>query len=126
MNVKIDTKEKFSVVTPQDSNITVNMAAELEDILLKFQSQSIPHLIINMQAVKAMDNEVSRMLANLQQLFYEKNVSCIVCCLNADVENKLEELELLEFMNVTPTESEAWDIMHMEEVERELLDDENF
>jgi hypothetical protein len=27
-------------------------------------------------------------------------------------------------MNVTPTESEAWDIVQMEEIERELLDNE--
>jgi hypothetical protein len=26
-------------------------------------------------------------------------------------------------MNVTPTESEAWDILQMEEIERELLGD---
>ncbi len=33
----------------------------------------------------------------------------------------LEENELLEVMNVTPTVSEAWDIVQMEEIERELL-----
>ena len=27
-------------------------------------------------------------------------------------------------MNVTPTESEAWDIVQMEEIEREFLDEE--
>jgi len=27
-------------------------------------------------------------------------------------------------MNITPTESEAWDIIQMEEIERELLDGE--
>jgi hypothetical protein len=26
-------------------------------------------------------------------------------------------------MNITPTESEAWDILQMEEIERELLND---
>ena len=36
----------------------------------------------------------------------------------------LEEKELLEFMNVTPSESEAWDILQMEEIEREFLRDE--
>jgi hypothetical protein len=36
----------------------------------------------------------------------------------------LEEASLLEMMNVTPTESEAMDIIHMEEIERELLGDE--
>ena len=29
-------------------------------------------------------------------------------------------------MNVTPTESEAWDIVQMEEIERELLDGDDF
>ena len=39
---------------------------------------------------------------------------------------KFEELDLLELMNITPSESEAWDIVQMEEMERELLngDDE--
>jgi hypothetical protein len=29
--------------------------------------------------------------------------------------------ELLDQLNVVPTESEAWDIVQMEEIERELL-----
>jgi hypothetical protein len=29
-------------------------------------------------------------------------------------------------MNFTPTESEAYDIVQMEEIERELLDDDDF
>jgi len=37
------------------------------------------------------------------------------------VEKTLENNGLLELMNVTPTESEAYDIVRMEEVERELL-----
>ena len=32
-----------------------------------------------------------------------------------------EKKELLEFMNYTSSESEAWDIVQMEEIERELL-----
>ena len=35
----------------------------------------------------------------------------------------MDDLELLEVMNVTPSESEAWDIVQMEEIERELLGD---
>jgi hypothetical protein len=33
-------------------------------------------------------------------------------------------MELFDFLNCTPTESEAWDIVQMEEIERELLGDE--
>jgi hypothetical protein len=42
------------------------------------------------------------------------------------VEAFLDEKELLEIMNVTPTESEAYDIVQMEEIERDLLGGEDF
>jgi hypothetical protein len=38
------------------------------------------------------------------------------------VEEYFDKLELLEVLNVTPTESEAWDIVQMEEIEREFLE----
>jgi len=38
-----------------------------------------------------------------------------------EVEAFLDQKELLELMNATPTESEAYDIVQMEEIERELL-----
>jgi hypothetical protein len=41
---------------------------------------------------------------------------------NKPVEDLFESLELMDFLNITPTESEAWDIVQMEEIERELLD----
>ncbi|RYY56413.1 MAG: anti-anti-sigma factor, partial [Chitinophagaceae bacterium] len=50
--------------------------------------------------------------------------SFVICELSSEVEAFLDQLELLELMNVTPTETEAWDIVQMEEIERELLDGE--
>ena len=49
----------------------------------------------------------------------------MVCELQEPVEKMLDERELLEVMNSTPTESEAWDIVQMEEIERELLGDDD-
>jgi hypothetical protein len=47
----------------------------------------------------------------------------VICELQQGVEDFLDSNNLLELMNVTPTESEAWDIVQMEEIERELMDD---
>jgi hypothetical protein len=44
--------------------------------------------------------------------------------LTKEVEDFLDKTDLLELMNVTPTESEAYDILQMEEIERELLGDD--
>lgn len=125
MNVKIDTKEKFSVITPDEPELTENMTDEWERMLLSFLEKEIPHVVVNLDKVKKISRSAAEKLAAIQQSFYEKNCSMIICCLSEAVEEQLEKNELLETMNITPTESEAWDIMHMEEIERELLDDEN-
>jgi anti-anti-sigma regulatory factor len=76
-----------------------------------------------MESVKLIDDNTGDLLATVQQQFYENNASFVICNLQKPVEKLLEEKELLELMNVTPTESEAWDILQMEEIERELLGD---
>ncbi len=121
MNVKIDTKEKFTVITPEETGFAANMTGDLNNLLLPYLQKDIPHIVFNMVNVKALDETVGELLANVQQQFYENNCSFVICNLQEAVEKLLDEKELLELMNVTPTESEAWDIVQMEEIERELL-----
>jgi anti-anti-sigma factor len=123
MNVKIDTKEKFTVITPDEAILAANMTAELSNLLLPYLQKGIPHIVLNMESVKLIDDNTGDLLATVQQQFYENNASFVICNLQKPVEKLLEEKELLELMNVTPTESEAWDILQMEEIERELLGD---
>ncbi len=124
MNVKIDTKEKFTVITPIEANISAIMTDELTKMLLPYQQKDIPHIVLNMEAVQQVDEIAGENIANLQQNFYEHDASFVVCCLQPSVEALLDKIEFLEVMNVTPTESEAWDIVQMEQIERELFDDE--
>jgi anti-anti-sigma regulatory factor len=122
MKLKIDTKEKFTVLTPEEPIISANMTEEIKKICA-YASTPIPHLVINMKLVNEIDEEAAEQLAQLQQLFYEKDCSLVMCELQPAVEAVFEQKELTEVMNITPTESEAWDIVQMEEIERELLGD---
>jgi len=124
MNVKIDTKEKFVVITPTESKLSVIMTAELAEMLLSYIQKDIPHIVLNLQEVIEIDEESGKILADVQQKFYEANCSCVICGLQKTVEDRLDQQEILELLNVTPSESEAWDIVQMEEIERELLGDE--
>ena len=121
MNVKIDTKERFTVITPEVAHLSVNMTEELNQTLLRYLQKDIPHVILKMDAVKTVDEQIAENIAKIQQQFYDNNCSFVICGLQKDVVQLLEQKELLEFMNVTPSESEAWDIVQMEEIERELL-----
>lgn len=121
MNVKTDTKEKFTVITVAEKELSANMSAELQKTLGAYLNQKVPHVILNLKEVEVADPIVLEMISETQQLFYNDNFSFVVCCLHDDVAHQLEQLELLDIMNHTPTESEAWDILQMEEIERELM-----
>jgi anti-anti-sigma factor len=124
MQVKIDTKEKFTVVTPIQPEMTANIAAEIRETALQQLQKPVKNIVLNLSQLAFIDDAAASALSELQQMFYENNASFVICCLQPSVEESFADKELLEMMNITPTESEAWDIVQMEEIERELLGDE--
>jgi len=123
MEIKIDTKEKFTVITPVVPYLADNMTINLIDYCKKASESAVNNVILNLQHVSGIDKNLANEIATLQQNSYDENKSFVLCCMIENVEKVFEEAELLEFLNATPTESEAWDIVQMEEIERELLDD---
>jgi len=126
MEVKTDTKEKFHVIRVETQELSANLAAELNRQLLELLKDTIKNIVLNLHSVKSMQEEAAEILVRTQQKFYENNASFVICELTNEVEQFLDEKELLELMNVTPTESEAGDIVQMEEIERELLGGDDF
>ena len=122
MKVKIDTKEKFYVITLIEPILSDIIAADLSQLVTKFLQQEISNVVLKMGEVEIIEHKAAEELAQIQQLFYENSASFVICDLQPAVEEKLDEMELLEEMNITPSESEAWDIVQMEEIERELMD----
>ncbi len=124
MNVKIDTKEKFHVITPEHSSLTENMTEEFSQLLLSCLKKDFNNIILNLKEVDTMDERVADCIINSQQLFYDQQRSFVICELKPEVESFLDQKDMLDLINYTATESEAWDIVQMEEIERELFDEE--
>jgi anti-anti-sigma regulatory factor len=124
MLVKIDTKEKFHVITLNSTNIAANMTAEIKETMYPLLQTAVKNVVFNLNNIESVEPVAAESLVNLQQYFYENNASLVYCELQKSVEESLDREELLELINHTPTESEAWDIVQMEEIERELLGDE--
>ena len=121
MQVKIDTREKFHAITILDAVLAANMTEELEQCLLPFLQKEVKNVVLILKDINEVDDAAAESLVRIQQRFYDESASFVICELTPVVEKSLEDSGLLELMNVTPTESEAWDIVHLEEVERELL-----
>ncbi len=126
MNVKTDTKEKFHAITVADPVLSATMTDEMAECLLPYLQNDVKNLVLILKNVSAIDTVAAEKLVHIQQKFYENSASFVICELQKQVEDFLDQNELLEMMNVTPTESEAWDIVQMEEIEREMMDGEDF
>jgi anti-anti-sigma factor len=126
MEVKTDTKEKFHVIRVETTQIPANMAAELNGHFLELLKGTIKNVVLNLRDVKNIAEEAAETLVRIQQKFYEEGASFVICELTEEVESFLDSKDLLELMNTTPTESEAGDIVQMEEMERELLSGADF
>ena len=68
-----------------------------------------------------MGNKDPVLIFNVSDILFPP--SFVICNLQPKVEAVFEKEELIDVMNITPTESEAWDIVQMEEIERELMGD---
>ncbi len=122
MNLKTDTKERFHAITIAEPALSATMTEEIVDSLVPYLQNDVKNIVLILNEPRNIDKAAAEKLIEVQQKFYENNASFVICSLQKEVEDFLDENELLELMNVTPTESEAWDIVQMEEIERELLD----
>jgi anti-anti-sigma regulatory factor len=119
------TKEKFTVITIENKDLLSNIVPELDNLTSKWVNMPPNNLILNLHQVKTWDEAVIEQIAKAQGTFYEKNYSFVICALSDHLLDILDKTDYAELLNMTPTESEAWDIVQMEEIERELLDSDD-
>jgi len=98
---------------------------ELAQIIAKIGAEAPKNLVLNLEQVDRWELPAIAQLADGQATFYENNTSFVICCLSDSLQDTLDLTEYAEILNMTATESEAWDIVQMEEIERELLDSDD-
>lgn len=118
--VKIDTREKFHVITILESDLAANMTEQMDKVLLPLLDDNVKNVIVNFQDIQTLDTAAAEHILTLQHQYYDLNASFVVCGLQPDVKKTFDNEDLLDQLNHTPTESEAMDIVQMEEIEREL------
>ena len=120
MNVKIDTKEIFHVISILDTELTANMSASFMAIVAKKQEEDAKSLILDLSHVDLIDPSFASSLKSLSANSYADQKSFVICNMKDGIKENFAAWGILDDLNTTPTESEAWDIVQMEEIEREL------
>jgi anti-anti-sigma factor len=125
MQYQTEPKEKFTVIKILDTTLSSNLVPELAKITQEILAKSPRNLVLNLEKVQSLEAPVLEQLAQSQEQFYDNNASFVICCLSDSLNKQLDQSDWGDVMNTTPTESEAWDIVQMEEIERELLDSDD-
>ncbi|HJU46313.1 MAG TPA: STAS domain-containing protein, partial [Chitinophagaceae bacterium] len=111
MQVKIDTRERFHVITVQESTLSANMTELVENRLSVVLKEDVKNLVLNLKDIHFIDNAAAKTLISLQKQFYGQKASFVVCSLQPALVKQLAEEGLLEQLNYAPTESEAGEIV---------------
>ncbi|MCH5689418.1 STAS domain-containing protein [Niabella sp. W65] len=86
MQVKIDTKEKFHVITPIEPVLSATMTDGIKVALLPYLQNDVKNIVLNMSAVNAVDTAAAEQILHIQRDFYEANASFVSCCVSEEVE----------------------------------------
>jgi anti-anti-sigma factor len=122
MKVKISTNGKFHAITVLEPILAANMTAALRDLCESFLKQEVKNLLLNLKDIQKMDSAAAEAFLDLRNLFFTNRASFVLCELQSSVKKYFEQNEQFELLQIAPTQSEASDIIFMEEIERELTD----
>ena len=120
MQVKIDTSERFHVITILESTLSANMTEDLGIKLYSVLKETVKNIVLNWKEVSSTELSAINAVIGIQEDFYSQRVSFVNCCLQSSVKDLVSKADLSDLLNTAPTESEAIDIVQMEEIEREL------
>ncbi len=125
MEFKIDTKEIFTQISPQNALLNANMAAELERKCTELTDSGSNNFIINLDACQNADEDAFEVLATLHENLYGNGQSLVFTGFSQEIHQLIRDAQMDTAINIAPTDAEAIDIISMEILERDLFNEES-
>ena len=120
MNFVSDQKEKLVYITSNVEKLDAIYAPELKSELVLQNRNTQRNIIVDLSATKYIDSSGLSALLVGQRLCRDANGTFVVCGLQETVKKLISISQLDSVFKITPTLSEAIDLVYMEEVEREI------
>lgn len=124
MEFKIDTKETYTIITPNTSRLDAKLTAALSQKCTDLTKNGSNNYIIDLQQCISADKESFGDLLQMHEDCYSNSCSLIFTGVQNKVLDSMKETELDLSINIAPKMIEAIDIISMEILERDLFDEE--
>jgi anti-anti-sigma regulatory factor len=124
MKFKIDTKDTFTIIMPEEGQIDAKMTAALQEQVQEIRQSGSNNLIVDFENCIEMDGTSVQGLVELHEESYSQDMSLVYTGISKQGINILKQDETDLLINIAPTMKEAIDIISMEILERDLFNEE--
>ncbi len=123
MQFKIDTKENYSILSPENPQLDANLAENIFQYVQNSISDAPQNYILQLDAVQEAPTEAFDTLRLLHETLYGENCSFVVTGVQPTLMQAMKTNELHHEINITPSMQEAIDIINMEILERDIFNE---
>ena len=120
MDYIIEKGEKYSTITVKSEKLNSLLAPDLKEDFARLSQGGDVNLILNLEEVKYCDSSGLSSLLSGNRQCRDNGGRLIICCLQDMVEKLIAMSHLNEILKITPTLSEASDLMMMELLEDDI------
>jgi anti-anti-sigma factor len=120
----IKSEERYTVFKVENENFNSRIAPEVKSELIVLSNKGVKNLIIDLSDVKYVDSSGLSAILTADRL-WKKLGTFVLTGVDQPAVKKLIEISRLDsILNIIPTVSEAIDYIFMEDIERELKDED--
>lgn len=121
MNIHIEKQDKYALIIPTEHRLDAVNTDELKQIFKTLvQEENFRNFVLDLSEVKYVDSSGLSAILVGNQLCQQQNGSFVVCCVGEHVQKILSIAQLDRIINVLPTRHEAIESILMDEIAREL------
>lgn len=120
MSFKVEKKEKYALITLEVEKLDTTVAPSLKSELVITNAEGFKNMILDMSATRYCDSSGLSAILVGNRLSKNASGSFVICGIQDAVMKLITISQLDSILNITPTLSEAEDLLFMEEVGRDL------
>lgn len=124
MKYSVDKQDKYVVFSIQEENLNAFIAPNLKSEFVILKNEGVTNLILDLSAVKYVDSSGLSAILTANRLWDEEGLFVLTGVLSKSVKDLIEISRLENILTIIPTVSESIDYIFMEEIEKELGDNE--
>lgn len=124
MKYRLDKQDKYAVLTLEEENLNTLIAPGLKSDFIFFNQEGVKNMILDLSSVKFVDSSGLSAILTAHRLWKDTGSFVLAGTMHPAVKKLIDISRLETILTIIPTVSEAVDFVVMEELERELQDEE--